>query len=346
MSTTLDDVAEALREALGADAVKDGDSERDLHSADLSFHEPHRPDLVVYPSSTADVSQVLAIANERRIPVTPFGVGTSLEGHIIPIHGGITPRPLAARPHRRPIAGEPDRNRAGGRHPPRADARCGRARPLLPRRPRRRRDARRHGRDERRRHDHRSLRQDARQRARARGRPGRRAHHPHGNAGRQVVRGLRPHRAARRLGGNARRDHRGDGQAPRDPGARRRAADLVPRHRERLQDRRLDRRRGRRRHADRVPRRLVRRRRQRLLGDVVSRRPLPLRRGGGQRGARRTPTSSSSRRSPRRRARPRSSTSATPTPARGCGRPATMQRTQRPTTFPGRRSGQRTCACR
>ena len=63
MSTTLEDVAEALREALGADAVKDGDSERDLHSADLSFHEPHRPDLVVYPSSTAAVSQVLAIAN-------------------------------------------------------------------------------------------------------------------------------------------------------------------------------------------------------------------------------------------------------------------------------------------
>ena len=103
---------------------------------------------------------------------------------------------------------------------------------------------------------------------------------------------------------------------------------------------------GRRRHAHRVPRRLVRRRRQRLLGDVVSRRPVPLRRGGGQRGARRTPTSSSSRRSPRRRARPRSSTSATPTPARGCGRPATMRRTQRPTTFPGRRSGRRTCACR
>jgi len=90
VSTTLEDVAEALREALGADAVKDGDSERDLHSADLSFHEPHRPDLVVYPSSTAAVSQALAIANDRRIPVTPFGVGTSLEGHIIPVHGGIT----------------------------------------------------------------------------------------------------------------------------------------------------------------------------------------------------------------------------------------------------------------
>ena len=93
------------------------------------------------------------------------------------------PRPLAARPDRRPVAGEPDGNGAGGRHPPRADARCRRARPLLPRRSRRRRDARRHGRDERGRHDDRSLRQDARQRARARGRAGRRARHPHGNAG-------------------------------------------------------------------------------------------------------------------------------------------------------------------
>jgi D-lactate dehydrogenase (cytochrome) len=90
MSVGIEEAAVALREALGADAVKDGDSERDLHAADLSFHEPHRPDLVVYPSSTADVAHVLAIANERRIPVTPFGVGTSLEGHIIPVRGGIT----------------------------------------------------------------------------------------------------------------------------------------------------------------------------------------------------------------------------------------------------------------
>ena len=90
MSVGIAEVAVALREALGTDAVKDGDSERDLHAADLSFHEPHRPDLVVYPSSTAEVAQVLAIANERRIPVTPFGVGTSLEGHIIPVKGGIT----------------------------------------------------------------------------------------------------------------------------------------------------------------------------------------------------------------------------------------------------------------
>ena len=81
---------QALLEALGEDGVRDGDSERDLHSSDLSFHAPHRPDLVVYPRSTDEVALVLALANEHRIPVTPFGVGTSLEGHVIPIHGGIS----------------------------------------------------------------------------------------------------------------------------------------------------------------------------------------------------------------------------------------------------------------
>jgi D-lactate dehydrogenase (cytochrome) len=84
------EVAAALRGALGADAVRDGDSERDLHAADLSFHEPRRPDLVVYPASTEQVAQALAIANDRRVPVVAFGAGTSLEGHVIPTRGGIS----------------------------------------------------------------------------------------------------------------------------------------------------------------------------------------------------------------------------------------------------------------
>ena len=84
------EVGRALREVLADDQVRDGDSERDLHSSDLSFHEPHRPDLVVYPSSTDEVTRVLEIASRFGTPVTPFGVGTSLEGHVIPIHGGIS----------------------------------------------------------------------------------------------------------------------------------------------------------------------------------------------------------------------------------------------------------------
>jgi D-lactate dehydrogenase (cytochrome) len=93
MSTPAPDMAElraALSAVLGAAAVRDGDSERDLHGVDLTFHEPRRPDLVVYPTTTAEVAQVLAIANDRRVPVTPYGAGTSLEGHIIPVHAGIS----------------------------------------------------------------------------------------------------------------------------------------------------------------------------------------------------------------------------------------------------------------
>jgi D-lactate dehydrogenase (cytochrome) len=80
----------ALAAALAEDRVRDGASERDLHGEDLSFHAPRRPDLVVYPLSTDEVSRVMAIANEQRMPVTPFGVGTSLEGHVIPSQGGIS----------------------------------------------------------------------------------------------------------------------------------------------------------------------------------------------------------------------------------------------------------------
>jgi D-lactate dehydrogenase (cytochrome) len=88
--TLLGEASRALREALSPEAVRDGDSERDLHAADLSFHTPHRPDLVVYPTSTAEVAHVLAVADAHRIPITPFGAGTSLEGHVIPVLGGIS----------------------------------------------------------------------------------------------------------------------------------------------------------------------------------------------------------------------------------------------------------------
>ena len=83
-------VRDALVEALDPRRVSDGDSERDLHAADLTFHAPVRPDLVVYPESTQEVAAVLALADERRIPVTPFAAGSSLEGHVIPVRGGIS----------------------------------------------------------------------------------------------------------------------------------------------------------------------------------------------------------------------------------------------------------------
>jgi D-lactate dehydrogenase (cytochrome) len=84
-------LADDLRAALGDPArVSTGDSERDLHSADMTVHEPHRPDVVVYPLTTGEVGSILELAQERRVPVTPFGIGSSLEGHVIPIEGGIS----------------------------------------------------------------------------------------------------------------------------------------------------------------------------------------------------------------------------------------------------------------
>jgi D-lactate dehydrogenase (cytochrome) len=70
--------------------VTDGESALDQHAADLSYHEPRRPDVVVFPESTAEVAAVLELAEATGTPVVPFGAGTSLEGHVIPLRGGIS----------------------------------------------------------------------------------------------------------------------------------------------------------------------------------------------------------------------------------------------------------------
>src|SRR4051812_21443323 len=70
--------------------VSDGDSVLDQHAGDLSYHASPRPDVVVWPQSTAEVAAVLEYAHTAGVPVVPFGAGTSLEGHVIPLHGGIS----------------------------------------------------------------------------------------------------------------------------------------------------------------------------------------------------------------------------------------------------------------
>ena len=82
---------EALRAALDdPDRVSTGESDRNVHGEDMTFHERRAPDVVVYPLSTEEVSRVLAFADKEGVPVTPFGAGSSLEGHVIPVEGGIS----------------------------------------------------------------------------------------------------------------------------------------------------------------------------------------------------------------------------------------------------------------
>ncbi|KAL4991732.1 hypothetical protein BDW68DRAFT_184653 [Aspergillus falconensis] len=51
--------------------------------------ESEMPFLVLYPSSTEDVSRIMKICHQRLIPVTPYSGGTSLEGHFAPTRGGV-----------------------------------------------------------------------------------------------------------------------------------------------------------------------------------------------------------------------------------------------------------------
>lgn len=60
------------------------------HSHDESFHLPGQPDIVVFAESTDDVADCLALCARHSLPVVPFGVGTSLEGHVNAIHGGVS----------------------------------------------------------------------------------------------------------------------------------------------------------------------------------------------------------------------------------------------------------------
>lgn len=49
----------------------------------------HMPDVVVTPTSTAQVAEIVKLANRHRIPITPRGAGSGLSGGAIPVYGGI-----------------------------------------------------------------------------------------------------------------------------------------------------------------------------------------------------------------------------------------------------------------
>ena len=80
---------DALREIVG-DRLSINESVLDQHGRDESAFPPVLPSAVLYPKSTDEVSRILAICNSELIPVVPFGAGTSLEGHVLPLRGGVS----------------------------------------------------------------------------------------------------------------------------------------------------------------------------------------------------------------------------------------------------------------
>ncbi|PWA08397.1 2-hydroxy-acid oxidase [Pueribacillus theae] len=81
---------EELKEKLAPDRVTTNETILDQHSRDESYHTPRLPEVVVFPESAEEVSEVIKLANQYKTPVIPFGLGSSLEGHVIPPNRGMS----------------------------------------------------------------------------------------------------------------------------------------------------------------------------------------------------------------------------------------------------------------
>ena len=84
-----DELLRELRSLLG-DRLSTTNAVREHHSRGESHHEPSLPDAVAFPVSTAEVSAIAAVCTRGRVPMTAFGAGSSLEGHVVPVRHGLT----------------------------------------------------------------------------------------------------------------------------------------------------------------------------------------------------------------------------------------------------------------
>jgi D-lactate dehydrogenase (cytochrome) len=78
-----------LRSRLG-DRVTVSEAAREHHGKDESAHPIAPPDAVVFPETTDEVAGVVRLCGKFSVPVIPFGVGTSIEGHVLAVHGGLS----------------------------------------------------------------------------------------------------------------------------------------------------------------------------------------------------------------------------------------------------------------
>ncbi|GKT58209.1 D-lactate dehydrogenase [Colletotrichum tofieldiae] len=83
--------AKEISRALGEDAVSFDEDEIELHGhSDWSTsNSSGRPVAIVYPKTTGDVSQIAKICNKYRVPMVPFGAGSSVEGSFSSPYSGI-----------------------------------------------------------------------------------------------------------------------------------------------------------------------------------------------------------------------------------------------------------------
>ena len=84
-----DDVVAELRALLG-ERLSTAAAVRAHHGKDESWHPPQPPDAVAFARSTAEVTEIVRLCARGGTPLIPFGAGTSLEGHVAAVHGGVS----------------------------------------------------------------------------------------------------------------------------------------------------------------------------------------------------------------------------------------------------------------
>lgn len=88
-TASIDHAVVELKQLLGVRATE-AETIREHHSHGESYHTPAAPDVVCFPQSLDEVVEIVRISARHGLPIVPFGAGTSLEGHVQALHGGIT----------------------------------------------------------------------------------------------------------------------------------------------------------------------------------------------------------------------------------------------------------------
>lgn len=78
-----------LKQRFG-DSCQTGEAIREQHAHTTTYIEPMLPDAVVFAESEDDVKETVRICAEHKVPIIPFGTGTSLEGHVNAPAGGVS----------------------------------------------------------------------------------------------------------------------------------------------------------------------------------------------------------------------------------------------------------------
>jgi len=88
-AATREAALDALKQIFG-DRFTTAEAVRHQHGKDESYHAPMAPDAVVFAESEEEIARAVIVCNRLKFPVIPFGTGTSLEGHVAALRGGVS----------------------------------------------------------------------------------------------------------------------------------------------------------------------------------------------------------------------------------------------------------------